>query len=148
MSASIAGGPAGFEIVTLVDADVARLFEVSRARAASVCVELFARVVVSQPIVYGGVVTSAPNATPSTRNCTPATPTLSVALATRLTVPLTVAPLAGEVSATVGGVLSFDTVTVTAAEVVTLPAASRATAVSVCAPLLAVGVLQASEYDA
>src|SRR2546427_9893351 len=94
MSASIAGGPAGFEIVTLVDADVARLFEVSRARAASVCVELFARVVVSQPIVYGGVVTSAPNATPSTRNCTPATPTLSGAFPTRLTVPRTGARMA------------------------------------------------------
>ena len=38
---------------------------------------------------------------------------------------------------TVGGVLSFDTVTVTAADVVTLPAASRATAVRLCDPLLA-----------
>ena len=39
-----------------------------------------------------------------------------------------------------GGVLSFDTVTVTAADVVTLPAASRATAVRLCDPLLAVVV--------
>src|SRR2546427_8842183 len=115
MSASIAGGPAGFEIVTLVDADVARLFEVSRARAAGVCVELFDRVVVSQPIVYGGVVTSAPNATPSTRNCTPATPTLSEAVAVTATVPLTVAPFAGAVTLTAGGVVS--TVTVTVADV-------------------------------
>src|SRR5207249_8268278 len=66
------------------------------------------------------------------------TPTLSEALAVTLVVPPTVAPETGEVMLTVGGVVSLNTVTVTAAEVVRLPAASRATAVSVCEPLLAV----------
>src|SRR5437660_11036959 len=47
---------------------------------------------------------------------------------------------------TVGGVVSLNTVTVTAAEVVRLPAASRATAVSVCEPLLAVVVFHDIEY--
>jgi hypothetical protein len=46
-----------------------------------------------------------------------------------LTVPLTVASAAGPVTATVGAVVSLVTVTVTAAAVVSLPAASRAMAV-------------------
>jgi len=46
----------------------------------------------------------------------------------------------------VGAVL--ETVTVTGAEVVRLPAASRATAVRVCEPLLAVVVSQETEYGA
>src|SRR5687768_3039907 len=49
---------------------------------------------------------------------------------------------------TVGAVLSLATVTVTGAEVVLLPAASRATAVSVCEPLVAVLVFQGMEYGA
>src|SRR5688500_1717242 len=49
---------------------------------------------------------------------------------------------------TVGAVLSLLTVTVTGAEVVRLPAASRATAVSVCEPLVAVVVFQGAEYGA
>src|SRR5687767_5113814 len=49
---------------------------------------------------------------------------------------------------TVGGVVSLATVTVTGAEVVRLPAASRATAVRVCEPLLAVVVFQVDEYGA
>src|SRR3989442_15412506 len=48
----------------------------------------------------------------------------------------------------VGGVVSLNPVTVTAAEVVRLPAASRATAVSVCEPLLAVVVFHDIEYGA
>src|SRR3977135_1438246 len=91
---------------------------------------------------------SAPSGAPSTNNCTPATPTLSDALAVTLRVPLTVAPLAGAVMPTVGGVVSLKTVTVTAVEVVVLPAASRATAVSVCEALLAVVVSQATAYGA
>ena len=42
----------------------------------------------------------------STRNCTPATPTLSVAVAVRVTVPETVALGAGAVMVAVGGVVS------------------------------------------
>ena len=70
---------------------------------------------------------------------------MSLALAVTEIVPETVAPPAGDVIDTDGGVVSFDTVTVTPAEVVTLPAASRATAVSVWEPLLAVVVFQDTE---
>jgi hypothetical protein len=63
---------------------------------------------------------------------------LSEALAPTETVPETVAPLAGLITLTVGGVVSaggaLETVTVTVAEVAVLPAASHAWAVSVCVP--------------
>src|SRR5437899_58308 len=97
---------------------------------------------VSQDAEYGEVASSAPRFAPSSLNCTPATPMLSEALAVTLTVPETVAPPTGAVTETDGGVVSFETVTVTAAEVVTLPAASRATAVSVWLPLAAPSVFQ------
>ena len=64
-------------------------------------------------------------------NWTPTTPTLSEALAETVTVPATVAPVAGAVIETVGGVVSFITVTLTGAAVPRFPAASRATAVRV-----------------
>ena len=60
--------------------------------------------------------------------------------------PATVDADAGAVIVTVGDALS--TVTVTAAEVVTLPAASRATAVRLCDPLLADVVFHGTEYGA
>src|SRR5262245_38591989 len=86
------------------------------------------------------------------RKRTPATPTLSAAEAARVTVPDTVAPLAGEVIDTVGGVVSgggaLFTVTLTAAEVRVLPAASGAMAVSVCVPLALPAVLHETEYGA
>jgi hypothetical protein len=78
-------------------------------------------------------------------NCTPATPIASAASAVTFTVPDTVAPSAGAVSATVGAVTSLSTVTSTAVDVRELPAASRATAVSVCGPLPAAVVLQDTE---
>src|SRR5262245_42533193 len=114
------GGPdEAFETVTLTDAIADWLFEVSRDRAPIVCGELFGSAVVSQAILYGAVVTSEPNAAPSTKNCTPATPWLSLAVAVRSIVPPTVALLAGAVIDTVGGVVSeLDTVTVTDADCV------------------------------
>jgi hypothetical protein len=64
-------------------------------------------------------------------------------------VPDTVAPFAGEVIDTVGGVVSaggaLETVTVTAAEVLVLPAVSRAMAVTVCEPLLTPVVFHETE---
>ena len=111
------------------------------------CVPLVAEAVFHE-IEYGEAVSSAPRFTPSSLNCTPATPALSAALAETVTVPDTV-PAAGALSDTVGGVVSgtaLFTVTVTAAEVVLLPAASRATAVSVCVPLVAEAVFQEPEY--
>src|SRR5439155_5437896 len=95
---------------------------------------------------YGAAVTSAPRLAPSSLNCTPATPTLSVALAETVIVPATEAPAMAAVSETVGGALS--TVTLTAAEVAVFPAASRATAVRVCAALVTVVVFQETAYGA
>ena len=92
---------------------------------------------------------SLPTAEPSTKNWTPATPTLSDAEALTVVVPETVAPEAGDVMLTVGGVVSgggaFDTVTVTAVEVFWFPAASRALAVRECEPLATVVVFHETE---
>ena len=88
---------------------------------------------------------SAPRLAPSRVNWTPATAMLSAASALTGVVPETVAPAAGAETDTVGGVVSetgLATVTPTAAEVVALPAASRAIARRVWAPLVAVVVFQ------
>ncbi len=66
----------------------------SRARADSVCVVLVA-VRVSQVTVYGLLVTSAPSGAPSSRNCTPVTPSASVAVAVTVIELATVVPAAG-----------------------------------------------------
>src|SRR5260221_12867715 len=89
---------------------------------------------------------SAPRLTPSSLNCTPATATLSLALAETATVPETVEAAPGLVIETDGGVTSLDTVTGTPAEVVTLPAASRATAVSVWLAFAAAVGFQDTEW--
>ena len=52
------------------------------------------------------MVSSAPRLVPSTKNCTPVTPSLSEALAVRFTVPDTVASAAGPVRLTMGAVES------------------------------------------
>ena len=70
---------------------------------------------------------------------------MSLALAVSVTAPETVLPAVGPVTLTVGACVSatvFFTVKVRAAEVVTLPAASLALAVTVCAPLLRVFVFK------
>src|SRR5439155_14824448 len=134
-SPPVGGGP--FETVTVTVADVALLPAASRTTARRVWVEPLAVVVVSHGTAYGAVVSSVPRLAPSSWNWTPATPTLSEAVAVTLTVPETVSPLAGDVRLTVGGVVSgrregsLKTVTVTVADVVVLPSASRATAVRV-----------------
>src|SRR5207247_10592286 len=99
--------------------------------------------IVFHALAWGAAVPSLPDAPPSRRNWTPATPTLSDAPAVTVRLPLTVAPGAGAVMLTVGAVVSLNTVTVTAAAVAVFAAASRATAVSVCAPLRAVVVFHA-----
>ena len=73
---------------------------------------------------------STPLLTPSTRNWTPATPTLSDASAVTFTMSTTCALFVGDVIATVGADVSgAATVTFLAADVVELLAASRARAV-------------------
>src|SRR5207253_1864228 len=119
-----------------------------RATAVTVWLPLVA-VVVFQVTEYGVAVSSAPRFTPSSLNWTPTTPTLSAAVAvTAVVVPETVAPPAGAVIDTVGGVVSLVTVTVPPASAAGWPAAPRATAVSVWLPLVAVVVSQVSEYGA
>src|SRR5688572_10891706 len=75
------------------------------ALARSVCVPL-ARPAVFQANWYGAAL-SLPACAPSTRNSTRETWTLSDAVAATLTVPLTVAPLDGDVSCAVGAVVSL-----------------------------------------
>src|SRR6185436_1289671 len=132
--------------VTVTFVAVAVFPAASRATAVSVWVP-FATVVVSQVTPYGLVVSSAPRLAPSSLNWTPTTPMLSEAVAeTASAVPETVAPLAGAVIATVGSVVSgLLTVTVTFVAVAVFPAASRATAVSVWLPFVAVVVFHVTE---
>src|SRR3989442_15005540 len=112
--------------VTVTAADVVELPAASRATAASVWVPLVP-VVVVQETAYGAVVASPPRVAPSSLNCTPTTPTLSVALAVTEVGPLTVAPPAGAASETVGRVVSFPTITVTGAGGGEMPPASPTT---------------------
>src|SRR3954471_3409891 len=127
-----AGSVTALDTVTVRTAEGVRFPAASRARALSVCDPLAAPVV-SQVTEYGAAVSSAPSNWPSRRNCTPATPTLSDADAETLTWAATVAPAAGAVSDTAGGVVSevvLATVKDTTDEAPVLPAGSRATAVS------------------
>ena len=79
---------------------------------------------VFQVIAYGAVTSSAPNGAPSSRNCTPTTPTLSLAVALMGTAPLTVAPPIGAEMATVGAVTSPSVVNVKSPDSARLFAAS------------------------
>jgi len=129
----VGGGVTTFDTVTLTAALVAALPAASLAIARNVCDPLLAAVV-SQEAAYGEAVSKLPRLAPSTWNCTLATPTLSLAFAVTETVPFTVAPFAGAVIDTAGGVVSgllLLTVTVTVALVVLLPAASFAIALTV-----------------
>src|SRR3954447_3407981 len=85
--------------------EVVRFPEVSRATAVIEWLP-FAAPAVDQSALYGGVVSSVPMSCASTRNCTPAIPALSVALAVSVTGPVIVAPAAGDVTWTVGGDVS------------------------------------------
>jgi hypothetical protein len=80
------------------------------------------------------VVTAVPAFTPSSWNCTLATPIPLVALATTTVVPDSVTPFAGDVIVTTGGATALFTVTVSLALVVLFPAVSVATAFNVWVP--------------
>ena len=86
----------------------------SRAVAVRTCAPL-GTVTLSQFVVYGAAVCGVPRLTPSTANCTLTTPLSSDAAATTAIVPVTIAFAAGVMSETVGGVVSFATVTLTVA---------------------------------
>src|SRR2546428_70922 len=85
--------------------EVARLPAASRATAVRAYVPS-GRLFVFAVAVYGGEVSSASKLMPLYWNWTPATPTLSEASAATVIVPETVAPDAGDVILTVGGVVS------------------------------------------
>jgi hypothetical protein len=101
------GGVVSGVLFTVMDtAALAVLFPaVSVATAVRLCWP-FANVVVFNDCEYGAVLTAAPRFVPSIWNCTLATATLSEAVAAMVIVPETVAPEAGEVIDTVGGVVS------------------------------------------
>ena len=91
---------------------------------------------------------SEPTMTPSTRTCNLVTPTLSLLETCMAVSPTTVADWEGDKIETKGGVVSARTlltVTVTAADVAELPAASDAVAVRVWGPLEAEVVFQDKE---
>src|ERR671934_2525585 len=99
----------GFDTVAVTVPEDVRFPAASRATATSVC-GTFVAVRVSQVTAYGGAVISAPRFAPSSVNWTPATPTLSAASAVTEIGPETVAPSAGAVMTTVGGVVSHGSV--------------------------------------
>src|SRR5207245_9838417 len=84
--------------VTVTEEEVPVLLAASRATALRVWLR-GAAVVVSHVTEYGDVVSSASRLPPSSWNWTPATPTLSEAVAETVMVPVTVAP---EVGAEIG----------------------------------------------
>src|SRR2546425_4774360 len=90
-------------VVIVTGAEAAVLPAVLRATAVRVC-DPSGTVVVSHATSYGAVVSSVPIGALSTKTCTPAIATSSVALALTVMVAETVAPPAGAVIATVGGV--------------------------------------------
>src|SRR5687767_8792881 len=139
------GAPVSTTTETL--ADVVLLPAASRATALSVWVPA-AAVAVFQTKLWGAVVTSDPRLVPFSLNCTPATPTLSIADATSAIEPETVNPVVGDVMEMTGATLSMFTVTVMLADVVLLPAASRAIAVRVWEPADAVLGFQTTEKGA
>src|SRR6185503_7900955 len=102
----VGGGAATLSTVTETPADVATLPAPSRATAVRVCVP-FALVRVSQVAANGGVVSSDPSAAP---------PPASVADAVTAMDPETVAPAAGAVIATAGGVVSAVTTALASAD--------------------------------
>ena len=85
--------------MTLTGPEVERMPSESRATAVRVC-HPSAAVVVAQVTEYGAVVVSAPRLTPSSWNCTPATPNGEPAFAVTVTVPPTRTPEGGEVMVT------------------------------------------------
>ena len=92
--------------VTVTAEAVPWLPAASRATAVRVCVPTVA-LALFQATAYGAAVTSGPRFAPSSLNWTPATPTLSVAVAEMVSVPAVVDPDAGAVMETVGEIVSI-----------------------------------------
>src|SRR5262245_26184287 len=119
-SASARAGGEPLLTVTPTGAEAAGFPAASKARAVKLCAPVAAEDVFRDAV--SGDAVSVDRTTPSTRNSTRVTPTLSEALAVSVTVPLTVVPAEGAVKDTAGGVASAGggalfTVTETAPEV-------------------------------
>ena len=109
----------------------------SKARAYIVCGPLLMPVVAQ--VKLNGAVLSVLLETPSTMSSTRETPTLSAAVTFTVTLPDTVALLAGEEMETVGGVVSATTLLtlkLTEEELPMFPAESVARTRMLCCPLL------------
>jgi hypothetical protein len=91
--------------VTVTAADVDTFPAASRATAVNACVPLDDPTLF-QLTPYGELVSSNPKFTPSSLNCTPTTPTLSVAVALTATALDTVTPFDGPVNDTTGACVS------------------------------------------
>jgi len=117
VTAETMGGVVTLFTVTDTPALVLELFAESVAMALSICGPLVA-VVVSQLKLYPGPapVTTLPRLAPSNWNCTPVSDTISTALAVTVTVPLSIAPAAGAVTATDNGVASTVNSSITSSE--------------------------------
>src|SRR5262245_16189698 len=125
VSATVGGWLSPLQVlstVTCTDGELPWLPAASEARATSVWLPSPESAVF--PRIWYGAVASLPTTLPSTSRSTFATPTLSAAVMETGTLPLTVAPPAGEVMLAVGAVASLTTLMLTPAEVVTFPAAS------------------------
>ena len=116
----------GLSTCTVIPDDVVEFPDVSRATAVSAWLP-FADPAVFQVTENGLVVSSAPSGRPSRRNWTPASPDASDALAVTAIDPVTVAPFAGAVRATVGAVASPRVAVASAEGADELPAPSAAT---------------------
>ena len=109
--------------MTFTAAETVVLFAASRATAVMTCAPFVALLVIHE-IEYGALVSSAAMATPSRRNVTPATSTLSDAFACSVKVPEIVEPSASPTIETVGGMVSASTVTEIVFEAELLPPAA------------------------
>src|SRR4051812_37316242 len=107
VSDTVGGEP--LSTVAVTPDEVVELPAASFATAVNVCDPL-APAFVSHDAEYGALVSAEPRLLPSSLNCTLATPRSSLAPAVTDTVPETVAPLAGAVIETAGGVESAVTV--------------------------------------
>src|SRR5207302_124316 len=99
------GGVVSLFTVTITGALVVWLAAASQAIAVNVWLPIAAALVFHE-IEYGAAVTSAPRAAPSSANCTPTTPTLSLAVAVTGIVPDTVVPAPGASMEIAGAVTS------------------------------------------
>jgi hypothetical protein len=102
------GGVVSFVVLSTVTVIAALVVEFPALSVATALIVWlpFDSVVEFNTYAYGAAVKLVPTFPPSTRNCTLAIPTLSEAVAVTFTLPESLAPPAGEVTVTLGGIVS------------------------------------------